>query len=184
MKKLTISLFFIFITLWVTPVISATDSEVNERQVKAAFIYKFATYVEWPADAPLRDNSPVIVGVIGAEEVASELRYLRESRSATDRDVRVKILKPGDPLTGIQMLFVGKEEVANLKSILDPVQAKPILTITESANGLNTGSIINFLLVDDHVRFEVSVKEAERSGLKISARLLAVAQKTESRRSL
>lgn len=161
--------------------IEAVQGE-SEYRIKAAYLYKFAAYVEWPSSAFARADTPVTIGIVGADDMATELNKLKGGPWINNRAMEVKLLKPGEPLTGIQILFVGRLESAALNRILDRVQAQPVLSVTELAGALGAGSIINFVPVDDRIRFEVSVAQAERSGLKISARLLGVAQKIETRR--
>lgn len=163
------------------PATEAIQGE-SEYRIKAAYLYKFAAYVEWPAAAFAKADTPVTIGILGADDMASELIKLKGGPLINNRAMEVKLLKSGEPLTGIQVLFVGRHESAALSRILDRVQTQPVLSVTELAGALGAGSIINFVPVDDRIRFEVSVAHAERSGLKISARLLAVAQKIESRR--
>lgn len=153
-----------------------------EYQIKAAYLYKFAAYVEWPSAAFAEANTPVIIAVVGADDVAAALNNIKAGQMVNNRAVQVKLLKPGDPLTGVQILFIGRQESGHLRRWLDSVQAQPVLTVTEWAGALGVGSVINFVPVDDRIRFEVSAVSAERSGLKISARLLSVAQKVETRR--
>lgn len=157
-------------------------ADETESQIKAAYLYKFAAYIEWPATAFADAKSPVTIGVVGADEVAEELNIIKGRRMVNSRAVEVKLFKPGDPLIGAHILFIGRQAGGHLKQLLDSVQSQPVATVTESAGALGTGSIINFVPVEDRIRFEVSVTNAERSGLKISARMLSVAQKIESRR--
>lgn len=153
-----------------------------EYQVKAAYLYKFATYVEWPPSTYVQPDTPLTIGIIGAEEVAAELNHIRGTQPASGRTLDVRVLKPGESIAGVQILFIGRQENGRLKRLLDVIQSQPVLTVTESAGGLSVGSIINFLTIEDRIRFEVSVLNAEQNGLKISARLLGVAQKIEARR--
>jgi hypothetical protein len=162
----------------------AADSNAIEveNQLKATYLYKFASYVDWPATAFSESNAPFIIGIVGSDEIASKLKSLIETEGhvLNNRNIEVVILKPNAPQTNVQILFIGKHEDAILKNILSTIQTHPILTITESKEGLDDGSIINFITDDNRVRFEVSVIQAERSGLKISARLLKVAKKVET----
>ena len=159
----------------------AGTNEVSEleHQVKATYLYKFANYVEWPANTFPNADAPVIVGVLNADEIATTLSNLKQVRAAGNRVVEVKILKPGESLNDIQILFIGRQEGVKLKKMLDGIQSQPVLIVTELAGALGMGSTINFVHIDDRIRFEVSVLQTERSGLKISARLLSVAQKIE-----
>ena len=153
-----------------------------EEQIKAAYLYKFASYVDWPASTFAQPDTPITIGVLGADEIAVELSHIRMAHHPGGRTVEVKRLKPGDAMAGIHMLFVGREESARLKRLQDNLQSRAVLTVTDAAGALAEGSMINFLTVDDRVRFEVSLAQAEQSGLKISARLLGVAQKIETRK--
>lgn len=152
----------------------------NEYQLKAAYLYKFAGYVEWPASALPQGDMPIAIGVIAADELAAELGRLLPGRSINGHPLELRRLKPGDPLTGLHMLFVGRAEAARLKQLLAPAQALPMLTVTESEGALGQGSIINFVQVDRYVRFEIALWPADRGGLKLSARLLAVAQQVRT----
>lgn len=153
-----------------------------EEQIKAAYLYKFASYVDWPASVFAQPDTPVTIGVLGADEIAVELSHIKIAHHPGGRTIEVKRLKPGEAMAGIQMLFIGREENAQLKRLQDSLQSRSVLTVTDAAGALAAGSVINFVTVDDRVRFEVSLAQAELSGLKISARLLGVAQKIESRR--
>jgi hypothetical protein len=140
-----------------------------ERGVKAAFLYKFLGYVEYP-----QDTSPLVVGVLGADDIGAELVRITTGRNVGGRPVMVRTLREGDALTGLHMLFIGAD-AARSTAMLRAAQQQGVLTVTESDNGLQQGSVINFLLVEDRVRFEVSLPAAEKSGLKLSSRLLSVA---------
>lgn len=165
-----------------SPWLLASETADIEAQIKAAYLYKFSAYVEWPATTFAQADSPIIIGVIGADAVASALGNLQQTQPATSRALKVRLLKADEPVSAVQMLFIGSKESAALKRVQDSAQAGHVLTVTDQANALASGSIINFVNIDDHIRFEVSVAQAERSGLKISSRLLNVAQKIQVRR--
>jgi hypothetical protein len=156
------------------------DAEALEQRVKAAFLYKFAGYVEWPAKSFARPETPVVIGVMGNELLAAELIQAVTGRTVNDRLVTVKRLKTGDSLAGIHVLFIGKSESAQLNQLAQTAQPRSILTVTDSDGALARGSIINFVLSDGRVRFEIALDSAEKSGLKLSSRLLAVAQQVRT----
>ncbi|HTE16043.1 MAG TPA: YfiR family protein, partial [Burkholderiales bacterium] len=107
---------------------------------------------------------------------ASELEQMLSGRTVDDRTVTVKRIKPADSLTGVNILFVSKNEAAYLAQLVQSVHTRPILIVTESPGALRQGSVINFTVDEKRVRFEVSLEAAGKSGLKLSSRLLAVAQ--------
>lgn len=180
MKLMRIALFLVTAQLLASFTWASSATDTTEYQIKAAYLYKFASYVEWPASAFAQTNTPFTIGVIGAYDVGVALNELKVGHSINNRNIEIKFMDRGESLSGVHMLFVGQRESAQLKSVLDPAQVHPVLIVTESENALTSGSIINFLVVEERVRFEVSVRHAERNGLKISARLLAVAQNIEA----
>lgn len=155
---------------------AADDAGMLEQRIKAAFLYKFAGYVEWPAASFARPETPVTIGVIGNEPLAVELVQAVTGRTVNDRSVTVKRLRSGESLAGIHILFIGRDESARLAQLAQTASTRSILTVTESDGALARGSVINFVLTDGRVRFEIALDSAEKSGLKLSSRLLAVAQ--------
>ena len=152
----------------------AGDGEL-ERSVKAAYLYKFLGYVEWPAAAFASPAAPINVGVLGADDIATELARIVAGRKVDGRDIVVVALRRGEPPAGLHMLFVARSEGARGEPILRAAQAGSTLTVTDADGALDRGSVINFVRVGDNIRFEISLDAAERSGLKLSSRLLAVA---------
>ena len=148
-----------------------------ETQIKAAFLYKFGGFVEWPAAAFTRPDSTFTIGVVGADGVAAELERLVAGRTVHGRAIAVKKLKRGEPFAGLHLLFIGQTEASRLADILAAAKGQPMLVVTETDDALARGSMINFITVDDKVRFDVALPQAERGQLRISSRLLAVARK-------
>lgn len=146
-----------------------------ERSVKAAFLYKFLGYVEFPAAALPDAGAPYTVGVIGAEDIAAELSRITAGRNVNGHPVQVRVLRQDDALANLQMLFVASVDAVQPVRLLRAARLLGILTVTEADNGLQQGSVINFRLVEDRIRFEVSLDAADKSNLKLSSRLLAVA---------
>jgi hypothetical protein len=160
---------------------SAAAQQATEASIKAAFLYKFAGYIEWPANAFAAPDAPLVIGVMKADAVAAELEQLVPGRSVSNRPVFVRRFREGEAPTGAHILFVGRGE-PNLRAIVRAAQQNGgPLVVTESDRGLEAGGSINFVLVDDRVGFEVSLEAAERSGHRISSRMLAVARRVVGR---
>lgn len=157
-----------------TPAFAQSPGAVTERGLKAAYVYKFLGYVEWPQTS-LPQDAPLVVGVIGADELAAELADVVRGRTVGTRPVEVRRMRPTDPVTGIQALFIGAADKARIPQLARAALQQGVLVITESDDALDHGSVINLILVDGRVRFEVSLDAAERAGLKLSSRMLAVA---------
>jgi hypothetical protein len=153
---------------------AAMGQGVTEVAVKAAFVFKFLGYVEWPTSAVTGD-APYVIGVAGADELAAELERMTASRSLNGRRITVKRWRDGDTTRGLHVLYVGRSQ-PNARELLLSIQRQPTLTVTEGDRGLEQGSIVNLVTLEDRVGFEVSLVAADRAGLAISSRMLAVAR--------
>jgi hypothetical protein len=165
--------------LAVAGVASAQTDDLDSplaRRVKAAFIYQFLGYVEWPPHAFADSASPLVIGVMGAERVVDEMKEVIGERTAQGRAVVVRRMRDGDPLSGTHVLYVTRPETARTPALAAAARGTGTLLVTEGENALGLGSAINFRLVDGRVRFDIALPAAERAGLRISSRLLAVAQ--------
>ena len=155
--------------------------QASEAAVKAAFLYKFPGYIEWPAEALGAPDNPFVIAVAGSEDVAAELERLVPGRNIAGRRVAIRRIREGDPLRGMQILFVGRSE-ENGRALLRTAQQQPgILLVTEGERGLELGGTINFVALEERIAFEVSLENAERAGLRISSRMLAVARRVVPR---
>lgn len=169
--------------LCAVPRILAADVPELEWRVKAAYLYRFAGHVEWPAAAFRDAEAPLTIAVAGADELLGELTKLKGGKPLADRALDVRAWRGGDSLSGVQIFFVGRQDAKTMQRALDSARNLPVLVVTDADGALTLGSIINFLLVENRVRFEVSLGQAERSGLKVSSRLLAVAQRVQGGRT-
>jgi hypothetical protein len=158
---------------------SGSDEAILERNVKAAFLYKFLGYVDYPDSATPGTGEPLVIGVLGADSVGEELSRITAGRSMNGRAVVVRKLRHGEAPGKVHMLFIGDDDVADVERALASVRQKPVLTVTDLGRNPRQESVINFRVVDERVRFEVSLDAAEKNNLKLSSRLLAVAYKVQ-----
>jgi hypothetical protein len=158
-----------------------SDSRAPENEIKAAFLYKFGSFVEWPAETFAGPDGGFVIGVMGADAVAAELERITAGRTIQERAVTVRRVRRGEPLGRLQILFIGDTESARLAEIAAATRGRPVLLVTESENSISRGSMINFVEIENKVRFDVAPAPAERDQLKISARLLSVARKVVPR---
>jgi hypothetical protein len=152
-----------------------------EQRVKAAFLFKFGGYVEWPERLFPRSDSPLVIGVAGADVLVAELSRITSGRTMNGRPVTVRRVRSGEQVAGVHVLFISRSEAGRLGELLSTTQGQPVLTVTETEKGLAQGSVINFVVADNRVRFEVSLEAANRNGLRIGAPLLAVAQRVQEK---
>jgi hypothetical protein len=155
---------------------AARAEAASAIQVKAAYLYQFGGFVEWPPQSFQSADSAFVIGLIGADDLAAELERIVASRSVHGRRVEVRRLRAGDPLAGLHVLFVALEETPRIAKILASTDERPLLVVTD-APGMPPGSAINFTTVDNRLRFDVDLAAAQRRQLKVSSRLLGVARK-------
>lgn len=153
----------------------------RESSVKAAFLYKFGSFIEWPPGSLTRPDQPLVIGVSADDEVAADLEQLTVGRTVEGRPVTVRRVGETGPFTGIHILYLGNRRESRLREIIDAVSG-PVLVVTDQAGGLRLGSVLNFINEGGRVRFAASLASAEARNLKLSSRLLAVAQAVEGRR--
>ena len=146
------------------------------RRVKAAFIYQFIPYVEWPARAFAAADSPIVVSVVGSEQAVAELHEVIGERTAQGRPVVIRRWRDDDARGGVHLAYVTRQQAERLPAVARAAQSTGMLVVAEQDNGLDAGAMINFRLVEGRVRFDVALGPAERAGLRISSRLLTVAQ--------
>lgn len=154
----------------------AGASQVLERRVKAAFLYKFLAYAEFPAGAFGDSGAPVTIGVVGSDEMAAELARVVAGRQALGRPIQVRNLREGELGAPVHLLFVAGNDNARAARILRGAPAA-LMPVTECELGLQYGSVINFRIIEDRVRFDVSLDSAEKNNVKLSSRLLTVANR-------
>ncbi|HYV20503.1 MAG TPA: YfiR family protein [Verrucomicrobiae bacterium] len=143
------------------------------HEVKGAYLFKFLSYVEWPDDVLGGPHAPLVIGVLGDEEVRGALQEIVQGRQAQGRPVEVRRLKSGDAGDGLHMIFAGRDSVQELGRYAG---RRGLLLVGDSDDGLARGAMINLVLAENRVRFEVAPEPAERAGLHISSRMLALAQ--------
>jgi len=155
---------------------SVDSSNSSEYLVEAGFTYNFAKLMEWPASAFPQTDSPIVIGVLGTDPFGGTLDEVLKGKTANGRGFVVRHLKWGTDLKDCNILFVGASESVHMDEIFRIVKGLPILTIGETPGFAQRGGIINFVLEDDKVRFEVNVDAAKQADINISSRLLSLAK--------
>lgn len=149
------------------------EAVYQDDEVKAAFLYHFTTFVQWPqSTAP---GEEFVIAVYGADAVVEELGAFLPGRTVQGRRMGVRRLQSIDDAEGAAVLFIGASQSGALPRLIDRVRDRPMLVVTEARGALREGAMINFQIVDQRVRFEISMPAAERAGLELSSRLLSAA---------
>ena len=148
-----------------------------EPQVKAAYLVNFPGFVEWPPEAFRDAASALVIGWVGAEPVVQELQALVAARRVLGRPVELRPVTQPAQLAELHLLFVGAQSRRDGTELIAACRTLPVLVVTEAAWGLAAGAMLNFVSRDGTIRFEASRTNAERAGLKLSARLLRIAER-------
>jgi hypothetical protein len=160
--------------VWTGGSCRAADAKSKEYQLKAAFIYNFAKFVQWPAQSFTAADSPIIIGVYGSNPFGNELLNTVKGRKINGRGIQVRSVNSAAAARQTHLLFVSTKEVGNFSSARNSI-GHGILVVGESQSISNQGGTIIFNLVGDKLRFEINMAVADRSGLKISAQLQKLA---------
>lgn len=146
-----------------------------EYGVKAAFLYQFSKFVEWPANAFDSTPNTIYIGVVDGGPMASALQAI-EGKEAKGRRVVVKRFKRLEDLEFCHILFISSGMEGRLAEILDQLKGASTLTVSDIDGFARRGGMINLITVEDKVQFEINVDAAERAKLQISSHLLRLAR--------
>jgi hypothetical protein len=165
----------LLILLALLPLITRAQS-ATEYQVKAAFLFNFAKFVEWPADAFSAADAPLQICVLGQDAFGRDFEQVIEDKTVNGH--RLEVAHPdGVPQArACQVLFIAFPEKQKIRDTLQSLAGVSVLTVGDTPGFAKMGGVINFVLDENRVRFEINPKAAERAHLKLSSRLLTVAK--------
>lgn len=166
----------VFLALAAAAVFAQSNTSA-EYEIKAAFLFHFAQFVEWPRETFQQADSPITYCTIGEDPFRGALDASLEGKKLGARPFRVRHLQKAKEAPGCQVLFIGAEEKKSLAETLSSVEGRATLTVGETEHFADDGGMIGFCVEQNKMRFEINVEKAERAHLKISARLLALARK-------
>jgi hypothetical protein len=157
---------------------ASAEQPLDEYQVKAAFLYNFAKFVQWPSDAFQSASEPIAICVLGQDPFGRSLEDTVAGRAIEGRSLIVRHISTVKQVAGCHVLFIGSADHKRSPPMLADI--KPgILTVGESDASGADGVVINFKLDEGKVRFDINVDAAEREKLQISSRLLSLAHIVE-----
>jgi len=147
----------------------------SEYEVKAAFLYNFAKFVDWPPEAFPNGNSVLKICILGQNPFGPEFGAFIEGKVAQGRKLQFAQVRDVQQAKSCQILYVASSEKPQILQILKAVDGAMVLTVGDWSEFASSGGIINFVLQNDRVRFEINLDAAERAGVKLSSKLLGVA---------
>lgn len=147
----------------------------KEYKLKAAFLYHFAKFVEWPANRFANADSPIVIGVLRENPFGDELTLTVEGRKINNRRIVVMVIRSAADVAKAHLVFVGAAHDARLGRFKEALQGSAVLSVGETPEFERQGGMITFVLQDDSLRFRVNKDAAQKVGLKISAQLQKLA---------
>jgi hypothetical protein len=177
MKRISLILLFLLISS-VASRVRAEEEIYTEYEVKAAFLYNFTRFVEWPESSSQKDS--FMIGVLGDDPFAEILEQTIHDKSVQGRKILIHKYQDLNNLGSCDILYIGNFSRFPVDKVLSHISSPGILTIGDSNDFMQKGGMIHLYLLDNKLRFEINLKAAAHSGLKISSKLLSLATRVES----
>lgn len=155
---------------------SGMERAPDEYDVKAAYLYYFAKFVEWPDNKFSASNSSVIIGIAGDDSLGRILETTVSGKTVQNHNLVIYHPKTLEDLQSCHILFISSPEASRIASSLESLESNHVLTVCERESKTDSKCIINFVMEKGRVQFEIDDKKAAKSGLKISSKLMMVAR--------
>lgn len=159
-------------------VTSADAAELvsQEYQVKAAFLYNFARFIDWPAGALEKANGVFVIGIVGEDPFGSDIDELFHGKTINNLPIEVRRYPDIQSIGYCQILFVNVSSGNAMGKVIGRVEDRNTLTVGDSASFVQNGGMVGFVIEDRKVRFEINKDAVDRAGLHVSAQLLKLAR--------
>jgi len=148
----------------------------KEFQIKAVFLYNFAQFVEWPAEAFDGPGSPLVIGVLGLDPFGDFLDELVKGEVVNGRPIVVRRYRWIGEVDACHVLFISGSEGAHLEQIEKTIAGRSILTVCDWEGLMRHGGMIRLFMSGRHVRLQINLAAARAAGLTISSKLLRSAE--------
>ena len=152
----------------------ARASEFDEYAIKAAYLYNFAKFVEWPPGAFADADAPLLICIAGANPFGDTLTSL-SGKSVDGHPVEVRPIATAAGLDKCHIVFIGRAERGRLKSLLAKLARLPILTVSDIGDFAREGGMIGLIEADQRIRFDINLTATRQANLKLSSQLLKLA---------
>jgi len=147
-----------------------------EYLIKAAYLYNFAMFVDWPKEAFPASGAPIVIGVVGTDPFGWALDRMVQDKRINNRPIVVERFKLGDNLKRCHILFISPDESARIGDLVQRVGTQAVLIVGDESETVSKGGTIAFTVKNDKVGFEINLSAARRARLTISSKLLNLAQ--------
>jgi hypothetical protein len=158
----------------------APTARAGINETKSEMLWNIAKFVQWPDAALASSKGQIVFTILGEDDLAAELANLLSSKTINGKPVFVRFARRAQDARGSQILYVAASETEHLDAVLLEVSGSPVLTVADTPAFAAHGGMVGFASDSGKVRFEINLGHAERSGLRISAKLLALARVVDS----
>lgn len=169
------------ICIVLVPLASAADGDSLEYSVKAAYLYKFGIYIEWPATAFASPSSPLNLCVVGEDPFGAVLDDAIKGQRIHGRPVVVRRLKTAEANSGCHIAYLGFADSQRISQHMEALRGSAVLTVGDTRRA--GGGIVTFVINDNRVRFNIDEEAAVQSGISISSKLLNLALDVKHRQA-
>jgi hypothetical protein len=160
----------------------AAQQMATADEVKAAFLFNFVKFVEWPVEiAPA--GSPIVLAVLGSDGIEESLRSYARGKTINGRELTIRRVSGGDDFSRLHLLFIGAQEHSRIADVIRRVDTGSVLTVSDAERFAQVGGVIALAMDQNRVRFDVNLDAADRARLKLSSKLLALARTVHSSRT-
>lgn len=160
---------------------SAEPSRLGEYELKAAFLYNFIKFTEWPAEEIAKSGQPFVIGVLGKDPFGAALDKVVEGETVYKKPILTKRFSRLEDAANSHVLFISSSEGNNLPAILRALDNHSILTVSEIENFAQRGGVINLKKENERIVFEINIDAARNAGLTMNAQLLKLAKIVKGR---
>ena len=153
----------------------AQQPQPSEYQLKSAYLFNFARFVEWPKTALATPTTPLVIGILGENPFHEDLSKTIGNKTVDSHPVVIQEFRSVTDVTNCHVLFISTSEKKQLPEIFQSLKGTSVLTVGETDHFTETGGMINFFMEGTKIRFQINKEAAGAGGLKISSKLMALA---------
>jgi hypothetical protein len=158
------------------PIAQAAAPGPDPREIKADMLFNIARFIRWPESSFEKTEGQLVFTILGDDPLAEALAASLSTKTVNGHPVFVRVVRRVQDAAGSQILYIASSESNRMAEVLRSVEGSPSLTVADSSGFVGLGGMVDFTDVNARIRFEINQARAERAGLKISAKLLALAR--------
>ncbi len=166
---------FLAFLLALAPIPAGADQAPTDFQVKAAYLFNFLKFVEWPENPGADPHAKWEIGFVGQTPISEELARMAVGKNVLGRDLEIKTLQASENLRACNIVFISDSEKKRLPAILNALRGSSVLTVADMDDFIGAGGMVQFVVEDARVRLSIDLGAATRAHLKISSKLLLLA---------